>query len=228
MKLTAHYDSLWDQSIKKFQSGQYEYDSRVGEDNDNRYGVTLLARPSKQVKDKISRLQETLKEVSPHQYYYPYSDLHITILSIISCYPGFKPDQINPEEYSCIIQSVLDSVTPFRISFSGLTASPSCILIRGFPEADLLNNLRNGLRRRLLTSGLQHSIDSRYRLKTAHITSIRFTQPHLDEQSFLKKLTELKEMDFGGCLIDTLEFVGNDWYQQEGKTKLFKRFLLSE
>lgn len=227
MNLTAHYDSLWNKSIKKFESGQFEYDSQAGSEKDNRYGITLLARPSNQVKDKIRCLQETLKKVAPHQYYYPDSDLHITILSIISCYPGFNPDQINPGEYSSIIQSVIDSVPPFRIDFNGLTASPSCILIRGFPEADHLNSLRNGLRKKLLNSGLQHSIDSRYRLKTAHITSIRLTQPLINEQVFIKNLTGLEKMNFGSCLVDSLEFVGNDWYQQEEKIKLFKRFILS-
>lgn len=228
MNLTSHYNSLWNRSIQKFRAGEFELDTLIDSDNDSRYGITLLARPSSEVKERICSLLEPLKSTAPNQYFYPDTDLHVTILSIISCYRGFTPDQINPADYCKLIQSAVDSVSPFRLTFHGITASPSSIMIQGFPEDEQLNNLRNTLRSRFKDSNLQHSIDKRYHLKTAHITAVRFKQPLQDEKAFIKILTGLKDCSFGSCLIDELELVSNDWYQRRDNVRLIKKIRLSQ
>lgn len=225
--LKAQYDRLWHQSMRQFTMGQFEFDPLIDSKNDTRFGMTLLARPSAQVRQNILQTLEKLKSAAPDQYYYPESDMHLTVLSIISCYPGFSINQVNEKDYIRIIKSVTDTISPFRIKFKGLTASSSCILVQGFPDSDQLNELRNELRTKFKQSGLQHSIDKRYQIQTAHMTVIRFKQPFTEEQKFIQILKELKEIDFGSCMIEEAELVENNWYQQKGKVSLLDRFQLS-
>ena len=228
MNLENHYNKLWNQSLQKFRSNKFQFDPLINSKDDNRYGITLLARPSKEVKQNISDILAEIKSVAPNQYYYPESDLHVTILSIISCYDGFSLNQIDESEYEKIVQATVDSITPFEISFRGLTASPSCILVQGFLSNDQLNILRSELREKFKNSSLQHSIDKRYQLQTAHMTAIRFKESFENTERFINKTTELRNRSFGSCVIDEVELVGNDWYQQKEKVESIAKFSLNK
>ncbi len=90
----------------------------------------------------------------------------------------------------------------------------------------MLNKLRDDLRDRFETSDLQHTIDARYRLQTAHMTAVRFKEPLADLNRFLKNVIRIRDQDFGSCLIDKIELVGNNWYQQKEKVRLVDTFAL--
>ncbi|PAU92612.1 mutarotase [Aliifodinibius salipaludis] len=228
MDLENHYNKLWSQSLQKFRSNEFKFDPLINSKDDKRYGVTLLARPSEEVKQNISDALEEIRSVAPHQYYYPESDLHITILSIISCYDGFSLDQIDPVDYEKVVQYAINSISPFEIEFRGLTASPSCILVQGFPSSNQLIDLRNELRELFKDASLQHSIDKRYQLQTAHMTAIRFKESFENTERFINKTTELRDRSFGSCVLDEVELVGNDWYQQKEKVESIAKFSLSK
>lgn len=227
MELKKHYNNLWRDSLAKIKDEQVQFDNFINSPDDTRYGLTLLARPSEKVKHNITTALKKLKQIAPHQYYYPESDLHITILSIISCYPKFSLTRITPSEYCNVVHSNLKYIAPFKIRFRGLTASPSCVMIQGFPEDNQLNNLRNKLRKDFKNSGLEHSIDKRYHIQTAHITAVRFKQQFTDLKKFIDNLVNLKDIDLGSCIIQELELSGNNWYMQRGKVQLIKKFSLT-
>lgn len=228
MNIEDHYNKLWNQSLQKFRSNEFEFDPLINSDDDNRYGITLLARPSKKVKQNISNILDEIRSVAPNQYYYPDSDLHVTVLSIISCYAGFSLDQIDQVDYLKIVQSAIDSIAPFEIRFRGVTASSSCMLIQGFPRGNQLNFLRNELREKFKDSGLQHSIDKRYPLQTAHMTVVRFKEPFENAERFISTVAKLRDRDFGSCVTDQVELVGNDWYQQQKKAKSIAKISLGK
>ncbi len=228
MNLEDYYNKLWNQSLQKFRSNEFEFDPVINSEDDSRYGITLLARPSREVKQNISRTLDEIKNVAPNQYYYPGSDLHVTILSIISCYSGFSLDQVDQSDYQKIVQSAIDSISPFEIIFCGLTASSSSILIQGFPGSNQLNVLRDELREKFKDSGLQHSIDKRYQLQAAHVTVVRFKESFKNAERFVNKVTRLRDRNFGSCVIDQVELVGNDWYQQQDKVKSIAKFSLGK
>lgn len=222
MGLNDHYNRLWLESLEKFGFGEFEPDRRIDDPNDDRYGLTLLIRPSLKIRKKIAEVIQKLRPYAPEQYYYPVSDMHVTVLSIISCQSGFEIDQINTEEYISVIQSAVDKCAPFSIEFKGITASPSAIMICGYPEEDALNTLRDHLRQAFKGSSLHHTIDKRYALKTAHITAFRFRHTISDPQLFTRALKEIKEVSFGMDTVRELELVGNDWYQREQNVELIK------
>ncbi len=85
-------------------------------------------------------------QLEPQQYYYPASDLHLTVLSLISCYSGFALSQIDTAAYVDLVKEVIADTGPFRLDFQGITASPSCVLVQGFFDNQQFNQLRAKLR----------------------------------------------------------------------------------
>ncbi len=227
-ELQQHYQALWQQSLVKFEQQQFDTDALLTAIDDSRYGVTLLARPSEQVKQQIRHHLAELMQLEPQQYYYPVSDLHLTVLSLISCYSGFALSQIDTAAYVELVKEVIADTGPFRLDFQGITASPSCVLVQGFFDDQKLNQLRAKLRSVFGQSILQHSIDQRYAIQTAHMTVLRFTQQPANPGLFLQKIKALTSVDFGSCLINELELVGNDWYQRQQNKVLLSRFDLNK
>lgn len=224
MKLTEHYDQLYKKSTAEILAGNYTIDLDINNESDSRFGITLLIRPSEEIKANISVFLKKLQEIDPAQYYYPDSDIHITVMSIISCSVGFSLDQISPNDYiETICKSMVD-VDRIRIQFRGVTASSSAIMIQGFPTDETLNDFRNKLRENFKNSPLQQSIDSRYTISTAHSTVMRFQEKLEDPEKLLQITQKFRDYDFGELTVKKLELVYNDWYQRKRNTKILGEF----
>lgn len=224
MELEKHYEDLYQSSFKKIAEGKYQIDPKIESKSDSRYGITLLIRPDEKTKKRISEFLHQVHDIEPDQYFYPEVDMHITVLSIISCYEGFQLTDINPSDYVKVIQKSLLGIKPFSIRISGLTLSDSCILTRGFQDDGTLNQIRENLRDNFKETSLQSSIDQRYSIKTAHSTIVRFKNPLSDQSLFLDKMEETKNFDFGTFEVSQLELVANDWYQRQENTVLISTF----
>ncbi|MBL3658841.1 2'-5' RNA ligase family protein [Fulvivirga sediminis] len=224
--LKQHYQDLYHSSINQIKSEGCSVDHVINDPNDDRNGITLLARPSETVKTNVQQFLESLKAIEPEQYYYPNSDLHMTIMSIISCYSGFSMEQINTHDYIDLIKTAIRSLPSFKIYFKGISASPSSIIICGYPENDALHQMRGNLRAHFRNSELEQSIDKRYTLKTAHATVVRFQKPLVDQQTYLNMLDEFTTHDFGSFTVNEIELVFNDWYQKTDKVQQLATFNL--
>lgn len=214
MNLEEHYNKLYRQSVSKIETDNYEIDRLIDSENDMRFGITLLIRPNETTKNNIQRFLTEVKQVEPNQYYYQNSDIHVTLMSIISCYNGFKLADINPSDYIAIINNVLKTKKKFDIHFRGLTASPSCVLLKGFFEEHTMNDIRDELRSEFKASLLQQSLDRRYVIRTAHSTIIRFKEELVNKNAFLGLIEKYKDFDFGTFEVKNIELVYNDWYQR--------------
>lgn len=218
MNLQEHYNQLYTKSSKAILEGNYKVDDQINDVSDSRFGITLLIRPNDEIKAKIQLFLNELKEIDSKQYYYPDSDIHITVMSIISCYKGFTLDKIRTEKYIQIIEKSLIDVDKIKIEFRGITASPSAIMIQGFPTDESLNNLRDKLRENFKKSTLEESIDSRYAIATAHSTVLRFQEKVENPEKLMAVVEKFRDYDFGEFTVDKLELVYNDWYQRKKNT----------
>lgn len=218
MNLTEHYNQLYKKSSEAIRSGNYILDPQINNEMDSRFGITVLIRPNEIVKANIQLFLEALKEIEPTQYYYPDSDIHITVMSIISCSEEFRLDQISPNDYIETICKSLVDLDNITIKFKGVTASPSALMIQGFPTDESLNNLRDKLRDDFKNSGLQQTIDSRYTISTAHATVMRFQEELQHPEQFMEVVDKFRDFDFGEFKVKNLELVYNDWYQRESNT----------
>lgn len=218
MNLQEHYNELYKKSSEAILAGNYKLDAQINNESDSRFGITFLIRPSEIIKANIQSFLDELKAIEPNQYYYPNSDIHITLMSIISCYDGFSLDVINVHEYIDLIQQSLVILDKIKIEFRGVTASPSAIMVQGFPTDDSLNNFRDKLREDFKKSSLQQSIDSRYAISTAHSTVLRFQEKLENPQKLMQVVEKYRDYNFGEFQVENLELVYNDWYQREKNT----------
>ena len=218
MNLTEHYNQLYKKSSKSNLTEQYKLDPQINNPSDSRFGLTLLIRPSETIKANIQLFLEEIKAIEPNQYYYPDSDIHITVMGIISCYEGFTLDQINIPEYIDLIEQSLVELDQIEIEFRGLTASPSAIMIQGFPTDESLNIFRNKLRESFKNSTLEQSIDSRYTIAAAHSTVMRFQEKLENTKQLIQVAEKFRDYNFGKIQVKKLELVYNDWYQRERNT----------
>lgn len=216
MELQEHYNKLWNSTKSKFEMGEFGIDPLLYDENDKRYGVTLLIRPPQSVKDSISDFLDEVQNIEPELYFYPQSDMHLTVMSIISCYEGFELDQIDVNTHRDCIQKSLNGIKPFNLQMKGITAAPSAIMIQGFPKHDGLNVLRDSLRKHYQESGLKSRMDVRYAISTSHSTVIRFPQRPQKPKALVKLLEKYRDFNFGSFEVNLLEFVYNDWYQRSG------------
>ncbi len=215
MNLENHYKELYDHSISKISSDNYEIDNLIDSDKDNRFGMTLLIRPPIEIKEEIQKFIKEIKRIEPNQYYYPNSDIHITVMSIISCYDGFDMKTIDLKKYIELTQKCLMEIREFSITFKGITASPSGIMIQGFMNTNELNDIRDRLRKEFKNSNLEQSLDKRYSIRTAHSTIIRFKTKLSQKENFLKALDKNINYNFGTFKVNKFELVYNDWYQRD-------------
>ncbi len=225
MDLKKHYDTLYKESMEKIVADNYHIDTQIDSPLDQRFGLTLIIRPDFQTKNTIQRFLNELKAIDPDQYYYPNSDIHITVMSIISCYDDFDLPSISIPDYVAIIEKSLVNIRDIEINFQGVTASPSAIMLQGFTNTNSLNDLRNNLRTQFKDSGLEQSIDKRYSIQTAHSTVARFRKPISDKEKLLAILEKYRDFNFGKFQVDSYYLVYNDWYQREKWVKELHRFI---
>jgi len=225
MDLAEHYNKLYTESIAKIAQGEYEIDHLIDSATDQRMGITLVIRPDAATNHNIQQFLSEAKAIDPDQYYYQNADIHITLMSIISCYNGFDLKDINVQDYNPLIQQSLARYKSFKIQFRGLTASPSCILIQGF-LTDTLNEIRDDLRTIFKNSDLQQSIDKRYTIQTAHSTVIRFRSELKNQAALINLIEKYRDFDFGTFDVKQIELVYNDWYQREKFVKKLHTFSL--
>ncbi|KFF05454.1 2'-5' RNA ligase family protein [Flavobacterium reichenbachii] len=226
MNLNEHYKELYKKSSEAILSKNYVLDQQINDASDSRFGITLLIRPSEKIKSEINLLLNELKEVDSDQYFYPDSDIHITVLSIISCHEGFDLNQISPHDYIEIICKSLVDIDKIKIAFRGVTASSSAVMIQGFPLDDSIDILRNKLRENFQNTNLKQSIDSRYTISTAHSTIMRFKENLKDPEKLIAVTEKFRDYDFGEFTVENLELVYNDWYQRAENTKVLGEFRL--
>jgi 2'-5' RNA ligase len=224
MDLKQHYTALYNESIEKIVTDTYQIDNQIDSLSDNRFGITLVIRPDSQTKKSIQVFLDELKQIDPEQYYYPSSDIHITVLSIISCYDGFDLETISIPDYVAIIEKSLNGIQDITINFQGITASPSAIMLQGFTNSNSLDNLRNNLRTNFTNSGLEESIDKRYSINTAHSTVARFRKEISDKEKLIEVLEKYRNFDFGKFKIEKYHLVYNDWYQRKEFVKELHEF----
>ncbi|PMH28287.1 hypothetical protein BCU71_06890 [Vibrio lentus] len=211
------YDDMWQRFEFALKHNEYELDPYLSDlENDTRRGITALAylnQGNRSTINEITRFQKEVRELEPEQYYHPSNELHLTILSVISCLPEFALTEIDVNSYIDVFRSTLKNAGKIEIRYHGVSASPNCIVIQGFPTSDTLERLRNELRTQLTEAGVRVTFDSRYKLVTAHSSIIRFKAPLNDAQQLLALCQRYRNHDFGRVVLEDFELVFNNWYQ---------------
>ncbi|HEY4414616.1 MAG TPA: hypothetical protein VGO57_02900 [Verrucomicrobiae bacterium] len=222
------YEILWSEAAVAFTRGKLLLDPHLPDKtHDARRGVTIVLRPPLAIRERIQGFLTKLAVICPGQYFYPPETFHITVLSIISGTERWREQM--PQLAACrkIIKEVLVQQPGFKINFRGITASPGCVMIQGFPTDNHLEQFRNQLRKALSQNGFGAQLDRRYKIVSAHITAMRFCNKQIDSQKLLAFLTEHRAHDFGQMTAHELELIFSDWYAAADATSKLETYSLT-
>jgi 2'-5' RNA ligase len=227
-RLQERYNGLWSTTFAVLRTGRLESDPILAAHGvDQRRGLTVIARPSANVRQRVATFLRELRSLEPDQYYYSPSEFHVTVLSLFTATIDHGPFLGSLEGYEAAVDSALRNVAPIQIDFTGITASPAAVMIQGFCDNEMLNEVRDALRFQLRSRGLVEGVDARYRLETAHMTVARFRAPLRDSERFATMLKRSRRLPFGQTLITTVNLVKNDWYMSRQSLEILKRYKLS-
>lgn len=221
--ISTTYNNMWEEFCHALKHEQLELDAWIDNPSDTRRGITALAyleQNNHKVCTEISGFVDNIKLIEPDQYFHPQSELHLTLLSLISCVSDFTLNDIDCNQFIDVFQQVLRDAEPIEIEFRGITASPSCIVIQGFPVTKNLAQLREKMRAQFALSDLPTTIDSRYRISTAHVSAIRFRQPVKDSKKLLDICETFRQHTFGTIRFSEFHLVFNNWYQNLSATQI--------
>lgn len=224
-KFTAIYDMLWNTSFDALSRGEIEIDRYITNPAaDRRRGLTLIFRPTDEVKSNILAFVEETRQLEPDQYSYPEASLHFTVLALFTATVDHQQEYDQLDVYQAAVENALDEVSPFTFTLKGLTVSKSALMLCGYPRPDNLNIIRQKLRESLIRAGLAQGLDRRYTLTAAHTTIMRFSNPLRAPARFSEFLLENKLRDFGTLTVDHLQLMKNDWYMSPENSTLIKQY----
>ncbi len=224
MDLQKHYQQLYLNAVEAIKKDEYSIDDAIGDPADQRLGLTLIIRPSHKVVARIKQILAALSIAAPGQYIYPDTAIHITALSIINCYTGFRSEAISLPDYIALIEESLQEINAFDMQFKGITAANTGVMLQGYPGSPSLEDWRNKLRSIFRHADLEQSIDKRYIIQTAHATVMRFRKPLENKAALLACLQHFEDYDFGTFKVKEAVLVVNDWYHTAAKTKELAKF----
>lgn len=224
--LKVHYDTMWDCAFDAVARGDVEYDTHLTAGRDPRQGLTLIARPDQALQARLHSLMDCMAASEPHQYCYPATDLHMTILALFTVTENPAPHLLRLADYCAAVRAALDGLEAFEIDYHGITMSRGALIAQGFPRGPTLESLRERLRAELHDKGLGASLDQRYRLVTAHTTLFRFNSPLQDARRFAALLESLRNEPLGCMVVNEVELVKNDWYMSSSSVERVARIPL--
>jgi 2'-5' RNA ligase len=225
--LAERYDDIWSAGAPEVRAGRASLDDwALRKHEDARRGVTLLARPAPAVADRLAALVDELRAIETAQYYHPRPDLHFTMLSLFTATADYAPHLAHVDEYRAAVEEAIDGVPPFAIDVRGVTLSTAAVLAQGFPRDDTLERLRERLRAALAARGLGGTLDQRYRLRTAHVTLVRFVRPLRVPATFVDTLAAARDRSFGTSCVAPLELVLGDWFSSKEHERALGAFAL--
>jgi len=215
--------------MPRFERGEIQTDPHlVQHAGDGRRGVTLALRPEPRVQAAVDGFRRKLAEVAPGQHFYRPDELHVTVLSVISCSEAWREEIHEWAAIRAVIGNVLRHRHRFNISFRGITASPGAVMVQGFPQSGTMEEIRDELRSVLRKNHLGGDIDRRYKISGAHITMLRFRQAQADWKPFVDLLKANRETDFGRTRVAKLQLLWGDWYASAQTVRTMQEYPLAE
>jgi len=221
------YEQLWEKAVAAFAAGRPETDRHLSDRaNDRRRGVSLIFRPSLEVRERVKDFLAGLAAEFPGQYFYAPEELHVTVLTLIHASELWRNEIRDLARFRAILKNVLRPHESFEVEFSGITAAPNAVMIQGFPCGEALANIRNQVRDAFAGAGFAQRLDRRYRTTTAHLTVMRFASPDANWQRLLAALTANRATPFGTAGVNRLQLVLGDWYGSVNNLRVLEEFEL--
>ena len=204
--LDEHYNNILANNKDVILAGGHGDAFLANAKHDNRMALVILIRINSDIKQSINKCISALKIIEPDLYFYPDTNLHITVMDILKGEDGRKiPDNI--DDYLTCIEQCLKNINAFNIVFNGLTLSDNAIMVKGYYE-NTLQIFRENLRYSLKNNNLIN--EERYKTISSHITIARLKNKYkngIELIKFIQSYELCKTMK-----VNSFEVCLHNWY----------------
>lgn len=193
---------------------------------DSRYGVNIICRPSEELTRSIVDIQKHLRAHEPDQYYYPHSELHLTLLEIChSRTPKEVAEVIS--KLRPLLSCLFKDVHSIHLQNPEFGFDTHACAVAFLPADDSLQFDRAHLAQVLTASGIP--IDSRYASQSAHVTVMRYVAPlRSGRQRWVDILSNIPLNRMLAWNVFNLSVTwGPNWYGMRSHVRETGLFLLS-
>lgn len=212
-QLIALYHSIDQRGRQQLRARQITGDAVLANQRrDDRRGLTLLATPPAHVARNIQYCLAALRSSFPELYYYPSTDLHITILDLLQATDHFQLSTTEFEHYRRLVAQVLSQSRPVEWTIKGVYLSPAGVLVGGFYSPNL-TTIRDYIRQQCHNQGLP--ITERYQTTSGHLTVARFITPPTEGDKLSQAVGRLAQSNFGTFTSRQFSLVVHDWYNSQ-------------
>ncbi len=191
------------------------------------YCVSTIARVCQQTHAPAAALDaviEQLVAVSPTQFRYPASALHMSLIGFTQRYHDkttFTPARL--ARLQRLASQHLQTVPPLHFMLKGVGILNSQIFVQVFPHTPQWQHLREALDVEIHALG---ETPVTYANKAPiHLNIMRITD-NAPEQiaALLAEIRQLRDYDFGVMTVDAIEFVITDFVGSVGRLEILKHF----
>lgn len=223
------YREIADRADKQFALGAVRLDPYLlDRDGDKRRGLSVIARPDRDVLGRLTAVLGELAELEPAQYLYRPAEIHLTVLTLVKSSDQFESRRRDIPQFEDITRRLAMDTPPIDVSFTGLMATPDGVIVKGYPRDGTLREFRDRLRAEIQAAGLGASMDIPYAIKIAHCTILRFRTPLNNLATFRNKLNGLSDIPLGTVAIGQIDLVTHDWYISTGRTECIASYRLGD
>jgi 2'-5' RNA ligase len=213
-ELEALYTAINLEGMEAIRSGQEKIDPHLNNlEQDKRLGLTLLITIKGEITQGFQFLTTAIRKIESEQYFYPETDLHITILDLISATESFEKNDDIIRESIMVVQNAMKGLSPFDVRFKGIIASNAAILVKGYDDGGGLQRLRKRTRKMASECGM--ILKERYQSISAHSTIVRFQKALKNREQLSAVLQQYHDFDMGVMKVNELELVVHDWYNRK-------------
>jgi hypothetical protein len=185
--------------------------------------LTLVAWLAEPLLSRITEVQEALRAVDPRHYYYPVTDMHMTILGCTEFVRNLSHvNERDVQEVGGQCSEVLARYPSFAVRGIGLNVFPTTVFVQLLTEDDTLLRLRqdlaSALRAKLVQNGWGRPVPPPY---LAYVNIMRFTHPDL--RPLIDVVERYRTHEFGRWLVTGAELVTGDRVLSRTKTRTWLR-----
>lgn len=191
---------------------------------DQRYGVNLIACPPLPVVEAIAAIQARLSALEPGQYYYPASDLHLTLVEVCSSQGRDAVEQL-AAAISQIVPDLVAEAPQAVLARPLLGYDRRACALNFVPVDHGLQTLRAHLVAQLAGEGI--AIAPRYPAQSAHVTLMRYLRPLTADRAGWVSVLESISPPALEWRVDSLWLTwGATWYGRTGRVQMHGPYAL--
>lgn len=228
--LKREYENYWIKGQERILEEGFVIDrSLLPLEKDQRRSLGLYFWNPK-VKERLQPVLQELAQNFPQEliiYGLPNSpaQLHVSIFVGMTADIGYDTKYQPLElQYVQVFDTVLKNASPIKASWQGIVGNNDAIVVKGYPDNNYFNSLRQQLKAQLVAAKLDPFLIKE--TKIFHSTIARYLKPVKDHQKLIDFIDKYNQTDFGEDTYDQMHLIRSSWLMAKEQITLLKSYQL--